>query len=144
MYEEKAVAHHWRGFKERYGMVGSRCEHCSKTYFPARVICPSCRRKGKMKGFKFSGKGKVYSYTVVRAPPVGFEIYIPYIMTIVDLEEGSRVVSQLVDCKPEEVQIGMEVESCFRKIREENKSGLILYGFKFRPLRKTNLSGPQQ
>jgi hypothetical protein len=144
MYEEKAVAFHWRGFKERYGLLGSKCESCGRHYFPARVICPGCRRKGKMKGVKFSGKGKIYSFTVVRTPPTGFEIFIPYIMAIVDLDEGARVVSQVVDCKPEEVEIGMQVESCFRKIREENKSGLILYGFKFRPARKSNLSEGKQ
>ena len=45
------------------------------------------------------------------------------------------MVSQLVDVKPEEVGIGMPVEACFRKIREQNKSGLVLYGFKFRLLK---------
>ena len=134
MYE-KAVPHYWRGFKERYGLVGSVCEHCNKYFFPSRLICPECRRRGKMKEYKFSGKGKVYSFTVIRTPPTGFELYVPYIMAIVELEEGARVVSQLVDCKPDEVKIGMPVEVCFRKIREENKSGLVLYGFKFRPVR---------
>ena len=132
MQEEKAVAFHWRSFKERYGMYGSRCEHCGKHFFPSRAICPDCRRKGKMKPFKFSGRGRVYSYTVIRTPPTGFEMFVPYIMAIVELDEGARVVSQVVDCKPAEVAIDMPVESCFRKIREENRSGLILYGFKFR------------
>ncbi len=135
MMDEKAVSFHWRGFKERYGLVGSRCEMCGRHFFPGRVICPECRRKGKMTEHKFCGKGKVYSYTVVRTPPTGFEIYIPYVVAIVELEEGARVVSQLVDVKPEEVGIGMPVEACFRKIREQNKSGLVLYGFKFRPLK---------
>ncbi|MBN2331252.1 MAG: Zn-ribbon domain-containing OB-fold protein [Candidatus Aenigmarchaeota archaeon] len=133
--EEKAVSFYWRGFKERYGLVGSKCELCSRHFFPGRVICPECRRKGKMHEHRFSGKGKVYSYTVIRTPPTGFEIYIPYVVAIVDLEEGARVVSQLVDVKPEEVSIGMPVEACFRKIREQNQSGLVLYGFKFRPLK---------
>jgi len=130
---EKAVAFHWRGFRERYGLVGSKCDHCGRYFFPPRKICPSCRRLGKTREHRFSGKGKIHSFTVVRSAPDGFEIYAPYIMAIVDLEEGARVVSQVVDCRPDEVDIGMPVESCFRKIREENKSGLILYGFKFRP-----------
>jgi len=132
---ERAVAFHWRGFKERYGLVGSKCEHCNRYFFPVRLMCPECRRKGKTKEHRFAGKGKVFSFTVVRTPPSGFELYIPYIMAIVELDEGARVVSQIVDCSPEEVEIGMPVESCFRKIREENKSGLILYGFKFRPVK---------
>jgi uncharacterized OB-fold protein len=131
--QEKSVAFHWRAFRERYGLVGSVCKHCNRHFFPGRVVCPECRRKGNMVEFKFSGKGKVYSFTVIRTPPEGFEIFAPYPMAIVDLEEGARVVSQIVDCAPEDVQIGMQVEACFRKIREENKSGLVLYGFKFRP-----------
>jgi uncharacterized OB-fold protein len=135
--QEKSVAFHWRAFRERYNLVGSVCESCKKHFFPGRVVCPHCRRKGKMTEHKFTGKGKVHSFTVIRIPPEGFEIYIPYVMAIVDLEEGARVVSQMVDCDPEDVKIGMPVEACFRKIREENKSGLILYGFKFRPLTRT-------
>ena len=88
-----------------------------------------------MKEHKFSGRGKVYSFTVIRTPPEGFEMFVPYPMAIIELEEGARVVSQLVDCKPEDVKMGMNVEACFRKIREENRSGLVLYGFKFRPIK---------
>jgi len=135
MQEEKAVAFHWRRFKERYGMIGSKCSQCGRHFFPRRAICPECRRKGRMEDIKFSGKGTVFSHTVIRTPPAGFESYVPYVMVIVDLKEGARVVSQLVDCRPEEVSIGMPVESCFRKIREEDKSGLILYGFKFKPVK---------
>lgn len=130
---EKAVAHHWRRFRERYGLVGSKCESCKHYFYPTSVICPKCRRGGKVSDYKFSGKGKVFSFTVVRVPPEGFERYVPYIMAIVELAEGARVVSQVVDCKPEDISIGMPVEMCFRKIKEDGKSGLIHYGFKFRP-----------
>jgi hypothetical protein len=133
--EEKAVAFHWRAFRERYGLVGSKCELCRRYFYPGRIICPHCRRKGKLCEHKFSGRGKVYSFTVIRTAPTEFEIYVPYIMAIVELDEGARVVSQLVDCKPEEVEIGLPVQSCFRKIGDQNKSGIVLYGFKFRPVK---------
>jgi uncharacterized OB-fold protein len=131
---EKAVAHHWRKFKDRYGLVGSFCENCKIYFYPTRKICPRCRRGGKTTEHRFSGKGKVFSYTVIRVPPEGFHTFAPYVVAIVETEEGARIVSQIVDCKPEDVSIGMPVESCFRKIREEGSSGLILYGFKFRPV----------
>jgi uncharacterized OB-fold protein len=133
MAKEFAVPFHWRRFKERYQLVGSRCNHCGKSFYPIRVICPSCRRSGHMKDVKFSGKGKVYSYTVIRTPPEGFREYVPYIVAIVELEEGAKVLSQVVDCDPKDVKIGMPVRSCFRRIRSENDTGLVLYGFKFRP-----------
>ncbi len=132
MAKEFAVPFHWRRFKERYRLIGSRCDHCEKCFYPARVICPGCRRGGHMKEIKFSGKGKVHSYTIIRVPPEGFREYIPYIIVIVELEEGAKVLSQIVDCEPKDVKIGMRVTSCFRRIRTENETGLVLYGFKFR------------
>jgi uncharacterized OB-fold protein len=134
MTKEFAVPFHWRRFRERYRLIGSRCNHCKKSFYPIRVICPHCRRAGHVKDITFSGKGKVYSYTIVRAPPEGFKEFAPYIIAIVELEEGAKVLSQVVDCDPNDVKIGMQVKSCFRRIRSENATGLVLYGFKFKPV----------
>lgn len=86
---------------------------------------------------QFSGKGKIYSYTLVSSPPSGFELEAPYPMAIVELEEGAHVTAQLVDTKYERVKIGAPVEVVFRKIQEEGKEGLIHYGFKFKLSGKT-------
>jgi len=131
--QEYAVPFHWRKFRERYNFIGSKCTHCNRYFYPKRTICSSCRRAGKMEEVKFSGKGKIFSYTVIRVPPSGFKIYAPYVIAIVELEEGCKLVSQVVDVEPEQVEIGMPVKTCFRKIREDNSSGIILYGFKFKP-----------
>lgn len=133
MAREFAVPFHWRRFKERYHLIGSQCDHCGNHFYPPREICPHCRRSGKVKEVKFSGKGKIFSYTVIRVPPEGFHLYIPYVVAVIELEEGAKMLSQVIDCDPEEVKIGMPVKACFRKIRSEDDSGLILYGFKFRP-----------
>ncbi len=128
-----AVSAHWRKYKERYRLLGMKCDTCGSIRFPLGNVCPNCRRMGKIKPIQLSGKGKVYSYTVIRSAPEGFEAFTPYTIAVVELEEGVRITSQVVDCKPEDVQIGMPVEACFRKIREEGKEGVICYGFKFRP-----------
>lgn len=86
-----------------------------------------------MISMEFSGRGTVYAHTVIRAPSQGFECFAPYAMAIVQLDEGPKVISQVVDYKSEDVYIGMPVEACFRKLREQNHDGLIIYGFKFRP-----------
>ncbi|MEM5812529.1 MAG: Zn-ribbon domain-containing OB-fold protein [Candidatus Aenigmatarchaeota archaeon] len=130
---EYAVPFHWRRFRERYHLIGSKCTHCGKYFYPKRMICPHCRRAGKIEEAKLSGRGKIFSYTVIRVPPSGFRIYSPYVIAIVELDEGCKIVSQIVDIEPEKVEIGMPVKTCFRKIREDKESGLILYGFKFRP-----------
>ena len=128
------VAMHWRRYRERYNLIGTRCEVCGSTYFPSRKICPHCRRDGKPVTVKFSGRGKVFTHTVIRAPSDDFKIYSPYAVGIVQLEEGPKVTSQITDCHPEDVYIGMPVEACFRKLMAQGKEGIICYGFKFRPI----------
>ena len=123
----------WRRTKERYNLIGSMCGTCGTHYMPARAICPKCRRKGKLTPYKFAGKGKIFSYTVIRVAPEDYEYFVPYVLAIIDLEEGARITGQVVDTDPEKVEIGQEVEMVFRKIHEDNPEGLITYGFKFRP-----------
>lgn len=82
------------------------------------------------------GRGKIYSFTEVSAPPVGFELEVPYVLALIELEEGPLVTSQIVDCKASDVRIGMPVEMVFRKIQEDGEEGLIHYGYKFRLSRK--------
>jgi uncharacterized OB-fold protein len=58
----------------------------------------------------------------------------PYVMAIVEMEEGVRLTSQIIDVKPEDVTIGMKVQSCFRKLGQEGEAGVIHYGYKFQPM----------
>ena len=78
-------------------------------------------------------QGEVYSYTIVTDPPAGFEAQAPYILALVQLDDGSLITSQLTDIG-NDVHIGMRVEMVTRKLRTEGKSGMIVYGYKFRPL----------
>ncbi len=122
----------WRRIPERYRMLGVKCESCSTHYFPKRSICPKCRRKGKLIEIQFKGKGKVYSFTEISAPPEGFEDQVPYILAIIELEEGAKLTGQIVDAHKKDVKIGSKVESVFRIIQRDDPEGLIHYGFKFR------------
>jgi hypothetical protein len=67
---------------------------------------------------KLSGKGKVYSWTTV-THPVHPAFEVPYAVVIVELDEGVRLVSNIVDCKPEDLYIGMPVEVIFEDVTEE-------------------------
>ncbi|HDJ27195.1 MAG TPA: transcriptional regulator, partial [Aciduliprofundum sp.] len=62
-----------------------------------------------------------------------FKLQKPYILAIIELEEGPRVTGQIVDAEPNEVYIGMPVRMVFRRIRQEGASGIIHYGYKFAP-----------
>ena len=126
----------WRRLPERYRLAGTVCENCGTVYFPTRKLCPKCRRKGKIAAKQFGGTGKVYSFTEVSSGPVGFELESPYVLAIVELDEGPRITAQVVGIGEKDVKIGDRVEMIFRRIMEDSEEGLIHYGYKFRLCRK--------
>ena len=75
-------------------------------------------------------KGVIESFTIVHSPPQEFEGQSPYIIALLALDNGQKIVSQIVDCR--NVDIGMRVEPCLRKIYVDGEDGLIRYGAKFR------------
>jgi uncharacterized OB-fold protein len=125
------VPRFWREIPYRYQMIGTRCSSCEKVFFPPRSLCPNCRRAGKVEELTLSGSGEIVTYTVVRVAPEGFEREAPYVVAIVQLDEGPRITSQVVDCEPEDVAIGSRVRAVFRKINDEGPAGAIYYGYKF-------------
>jgi uncharacterized OB-fold protein len=127
-------ARFWRETQSRYNMVGRKCANCQKVYFPPRDMCPKCRRAsmGKMEKFTLSGKGTVLSFSTVHDGLPAFQMQIPYTMAIIELEEGARITGQIVDCDGNHVKIGSKVETVFRKLGEEGKTGILYYGYKFK------------
>jgi uncharacterized OB-fold protein len=131
MTHTSSVPLYWRLQRQKYNLLGTRCNTCKKVYFPPKDFCPECRRKGRIEKFRFSGRGKIISYTIIRVPPDGFERFTPYAVAIIELDEGTRISGQIVD-KIEQVDIGKRVETVFRRISEDGESGLIHYGLKWR------------
>lgn len=128
------VPRHWRLQKQRYGLVGEVCPHCNAKIFPARDVCPECGGEAK-KPFRFSGRGEIYSYTVMNSAPLGFEHNLPYTVALVKLAEGPTVTAQLTDLGEKKVEIGMPVEMVTRRIKEDtDERGMLIYGYKFRPV----------
>ena len=128
------IPRHWRLQKQRYGLVGEVCPHCSAKIFPARDVCPECGGEAK-EPFRFSGKGSVYSYTMMKYAPAGFERGLPYAIALVKLDEGPTVTAQLTDIGDKKVKIGMPVEMVTRRIKEDgDERGMLIYGYKFRPV----------
>lgn len=124
--------------KHRYNLIGKKCIHCGKVMFPPRIMCPHCRRASKLNDFKLAGLGTVHSYTVVYVAPEGYEMLTPYILAIIELKDGPKITTQIVDCEFDKIKIGMPVEMVFRKLLEDGKDGLIHYGYKFRPVLLNN------
>lgn len=128
------IPRHWRLKKQRYALVGEVCPHCQSKIFPPRDVCPECGGEAKT-AYQFSGKGEIYSFTVMHDAPAGFEDNIPYTVALVKLQEGPMVTAQLTDLGEAPVQIGMPVEMVTRKIRSDgDEKGMLVYGYKFRPV----------
>jgi scaffold protein (connect acetoacetyl-CoA thiolase and HMG-CoA synthase) len=130
------ISRHWRLRKQRYALVGEVCPHCEAKLFPPRDVCPECGQEARTP-YQFSGRGEVYSYTTIYDPPAGYEENAPYTVALVKLEEGPIVTAQLTDLGDEPVKIGEPVEMVTRKLREDgDERGMIIYGYKFRPVLK--------
>ena len=64
-----------------------------------------------------SGRGQVYSYTIMhRAPAPSFAAELPYVVALVELEEGVRMISNILECPPEQVRVGMPVKVVYEDI----------------------------
>jgi len=134
------TSRHWRLKQQRYSLVGEVCGHCETKIFPPRDICPDCGQEAKTE-FKFSGRGEVYSFTTVYEPPAGFEDQVPYTIALVKLDEGPMLTAQLTDLDTTtKVDIGMKVEMVTRKLRADGERGMLVYGYKFRPLPEQHIT----
>lgn len=126
----------WREKSSRYNGLGSKCGVCGKVFFPPRYVCDNCGRKSiaEMKPFQLKGTGTIFTFSVVHESLKGFETQVPYVVGLVEMDEGVKLTAQIVDCEPKDVHIGMRVKDVFRKVREDGKAGVIHYGYKFAPV----------
>lgn len=116
----------WEALKA-HQLTVQRCEDCGTLRFVPKELCAHCGSPAS--GWApVSGRGKVYTYTVIhRGPTPAYQADAPYVIAHVELDEGPRVISNLIGCDSATVSIGMPVEVVF----EDVANGWTLY--KFRP-----------
>ena len=111
-YQDPAVDWETRGYWEgckRGELVLQRCRACGVVQHRPRALCASCLSDG-IEHFVASGRGSVHSYTITHQNQLpAFREACPYVLAYVDLEEGPRLLTNVVGCLPEEVSIGMAV-----------------------------------
>ena len=90
-------------------LMGTQCKKCGEKYFPPRADCIKCL-SDDIKWIEYSGRGTLQSYTKIYAAPKGFEDIAPYILGVVDLEEGGRLISWIKDILDDDIRIGMGVK----------------------------------
>jgi uncharacterized OB-fold protein len=108
----------WKAAK-RHELLIQQCDDCGEKMFYPRLYCVGCLSPN-LKWIKCSGRGKVYTYAVpTAATPRPFANDAPYVIAIIDLEEGVKISSNVVDCKPEDVKCDMDVEAVFEDVTPE-------------------------
>ncbi len=115
-YADPRIDEETRAFWEgcgRHELVLQRCADCGTVQHRPRALCASCL-SGEIEHFVASGRGQVYTFTVTQQNNArGFREACPYVLAYVELEEGPRLLTNVVDCDPEFVRIGMPVVADF-------------------------------
>jgi uncharacterized protein len=95
-----------------------RCEDCGSRHFYPRPACPHCG-SARITWVEASGRGTVYSYSVVhRAPSAAFADEVPYVIAVVATEEGPHLLSRIVEIEPAAVRIGLRVRVSFDRLND--------------------------
>ena len=105
----------WEGIRAGKLLI-QRCKACGALRHPPGPMCPSCQSL-EWDALESSGRGIVYSFVVMHHPPIPPFDY-PNTVLLVELEEGTRLVTQLADGKPGDVEVGTPVEVVFREVEE--------------------------
>lgn len=116
-----------------YRLQAARCRACRLWEFPPRQRCRHCGSE-EMEEAQLSGGGRILSYTRVYQPARGFRDAAGSVTALIELQEGVRVIAQLTDIDPDDVATGLEVEMVVRRLRADQEQGLLVYGYKFRPV----------
>jgi uncharacterized protein len=108
----------WEGC-QRHELVLQRCSACGKFRYYPRPFCPECRTP-EYEWTRCSGLGSVYSFTIVHRPLTRwFKGRVPLVCAVVELEEGTRMMSNVVGTEPEAVRVGMPVRVDFEDVTED-------------------------
>jgi uncharacterized OB-fold protein len=95
-----------------------RCPDCGKTQYHYRALCSFCM-SDKIEDYPSAGKGEVWTYSVVyRNNTAGYPEKVPYVVGLVELEGGVKVVSNIIGGDPEDVTFGTKVEVVFAKTQD--------------------------
>ena len=119
----------WWEALQRHELYIQKCRDCGYTRYYPRALCTNCQ-SSKTEWVRCSGRGTIYTFTVTnqnQAP--GFRESLPYVMAYVDLDEGLKMLTNIVDCPPDQVRIGMPVEVVYEDVTPEVTLA------KFRPAR---------
>ncbi len=97
---------YWDALKEHRLLI-QRCKECQRAYFYPRPFCPRCF-SFNVEWFEASGRGKLYSFVINHRPAPGFGPE-PYVIAVVELDEGPRMMTNLIDVEPDPDKISCDM-----------------------------------
>ncbi len=108
----------WEALK-RHELYLQRCRDCGALRYYPRALCPECL-SSRTEWLRARGTGTVYTFTITyqNATP-GFRESLPYVLAYVELDEGLKLLTNIIDCAPEQVRIGMPVTVVFDDVTPE-------------------------
>ena len=108
----------WEGCKQ-HRLLLQHCADCGAYVYYPRALCPACRSE-RLSWEPVSGAGTIYSYTVCHRPAgPAFKEDLPYVVALIDLQEGPRMLSNIVTDDPGAVRIGQAVRVTFEDVTDE-------------------------
>lgn len=90
----------------------TRCTTCTTVRWYPRSHCPQCGAR-ESETFPASGQGTIYTFTIVRRASGEFAAATPYVVAYVELAEGPRILTNIIDCDPEQIRIGQPATLTF-------------------------------
>lgn len=109
---------YWEGCR-KHELLIQRCSHCGEYQFYPRILCSACMSE-HVEWVQAAGCGRVLTFTIVRrAVSEAYAPDVPYVVALIQLEEGPKMMSNVIQCNPDSVVVGMPVEVVFEDWSEE-------------------------
>ena len=113
------TAPYWEGLKQHELRI-QRCKDCNQAYFYPRPFCPKCF-SWNIEWFTASGKASLHTYEIVHRAAPAFAADTPYVLAVVQLDEGPRMMTNLVEVEPEpsKLPLDMPLEIVYEQVSDE-------------------------
>lgn len=115
-------------------LVAIKCKECNSLYIPPKPLCSKCY-SSNLEWVLLSGKGKLISFTIIHVAPPEFQDLAPYIIGIIKLNEGVKILGIIKNIDPKNLKIGMDLEIDFEKNKSDKWPKWPRYYFK--PIKPT-------
>lgn len=123
----------WRENPQRYRLEAVKCSKTGEVFFPPRTVAPGTLDGSTLEPHQLPSDGTIFTYTVIEVPPSQFKDEAPYVVAIVELSDGTKIMCQVADCDPESLEIGQKVKLEFRRVQSHGEHGVLSYGYKAVP-----------